>query len=147
LRPGLVALLLVGAWGVAGCGESAAQQFRGSLSPLQQQVQTQRSQIAATLQAVTLNDQRGAQLLDQEIGALGNEMAKIAKLHAPGQAAQHAFASYKAANTRLVGALRHVASLVARGTGGQLEAASVAATDAAGAIQRASDSLDSALGR
>jgi hypothetical protein len=132
---------------IAGCGESAAQQFRDSLSPLQQQVQTLRSQIAATLQSVSLNDRRGAQLLDQEIAALAGEMAKMTKLRAPGQPAEHAFAGYNAANVMLIGALRHLTSLVARGTSGQLQAASVVATDAAGAIQRASDALDSALGR
>ena len=132
--------------GLSACGESAAQQFRDSLRPLQQQVQSDRSQIAATLQSVTLHDAAGSQELDREIGTLAHDMAAMTKLRAPGTAAQRAFASYNAANVALVAQLRRVAAVVAHGSSGELQTASVAATDAAGAIQRASDAMNSALG-
>lgn len=145
LRALALATLAASTVALAGCA-SAVQQFRDSLNPVQQQIQTERSQIAATLQSVNLNDSAGARLLDQEIAALADAVAKMRTLRAPGTAAQRAFIGYQEAFGGLVAALYRVAFLVAHGTRGQLRAASVAATDATGAVQRGSDALQSALG-
>jgi hypothetical protein len=141
-----LAILAAVSLALAGCGQSAVQQFRGSLNPIKQRVQTERSQIAGTLQAVGVNDRRGARLLGQEIAALARTVAQMGKISAPSAAAQSAFASYHAANSRLVASLYRVAGLVAHGTVHQLRIASLAATGAAGAVQRASDALEAALG-
>jgi hypothetical protein len=129
---------------LAGC-ESAMQQFRSQLNPLRQEVQTERSQIAATLQAVHLNDPTGAQLLDREIAALSKMFTLIAKLSTPNSNVKQALATYSAANRGLVKALYRVAGLVSHGTVHQIQVASVDATNEAGAVQRGSDALDATI--
>jgi hypothetical protein len=139
-------LAAVLALALAGCGESAAQRFRKELDPIKAQAQTERSQIAATLQSVRLNDRQGAQQLDQEIAALASTFGRMARIKAPGATAQAAFGRYLSANMRLVAALYRLAGVVGHGTPGQLRLAGTGATDAAGAVQRGSDGLDAALG-
>lgn len=131
---------------LGGCGESAAQQFRDSLRPIQQRVQSERSRIAATLQAARLNDREAARQLDQEVTTLSIALSQFAQVTAPGPDAGRAYASYIVANRSLVSSLYRLAKVVAHGSAQQLQAASVAATGAAGAVQRSSDALDAALG-
>lgn len=134
-----------GVLGLAGCGETAAQHFYHQVNPVQQQIQTERSQIAATLQASHLNDPRTARVLNQEIGTLAGIVEQLPKVMAPDPGSQRAFNTYISAYRMLVASLYHVATLVAHGSAHQIQNASTAATDAAGAVQRANDALDSAL--
>lgn len=143
-RAALLALLAVTP---LGCGDSAVQQFRGSLAPLQQNARTERAQIAATLRAASLGDESTARMLDREIAALARMFSAMARIKAPGDTAQRAFAGYNRANMQLVAALYGVAQVVRHGSVRQLAAAGAAATDVAGADQRASDALDAALSR
>ena len=146
-RPSTVLAVVALCSGVlTACGQTAAQQFRGALSPIEQQALNSRAQISSTLQSVRLHDPASARLLDHQIGALAGAVASMANLRAPTPTAEHALLAYQAAYQALVGALHGVASRVGHGSAAQVRIAAGHATDAAGRVQRASDSLQAALG-
>ena len=129
--------------GLAGC-ESATERFARQLHALQRDVTNERAQLAATLRTVRLRRAGDAQLLSREIDALSATLTQIASLKPPSQATA-AFASYNAAYAQLVAHLKRFADALRLGKRRALTLIGQAAQDAAGAVQRADDALQSEL--
>jgi hypothetical protein len=140
-----VGVLLFVALGTSGC-QSAEEKFARKLHPLQRDLNQRKAQLGATLRQARMHDKRTSQVVAQEINAIDQADASIAKLHSPG-GAQAPFAAYNSANAGLVASLRAFANVLASGSKAQLNSAGQQAQEAAGAVQRADDALQAAVPR
>lgn len=129
----------------AGCGTSDEEFRKQELRPLEQRVEEQRGQIAATLKVVQLRNRRHARALRKQIDTLAATYRRIAALDAPDDEAREQLQRYDRASAGLIAQLRRFADALAAGDRRALNRIGQQAQEAAGATHRAQQALKEEL--